>query len=73
MSDLSEVVADAVRAGVLDAQVEVTVDGNRALIQVQSPELEGISRVNQQRKVYACISHLISDGTLHAVTIRASG
>ena len=48
------------------------LEGNRALISVVSPAFEGLSRVQQQQKVYACIDAFIKDGSLHAVTIRAS-
>lgn len=70
---MNEEIAQAVRDGVADAQVEVTVDGNRALIVVVSTEFDGLSRVQKQQKVYACIDQFIRDGRLHAVTIRATG
>lgn len=70
---MNEEIAQAVRDGVTDAQVEVTVDGNRALIVVVSAEFDGLSRVQKQQKVYACIEQYIRDGRLHAVTIRATG
>lgn len=70
---MNEEIARAVRDGVSNAEVEVTLDGNRALIVVVSPEFDGLSRVQKQQKVYACIEDYIRDGRLHAVTIRASG
>ena len=74
MSDanLRDTIVTAVQAGVADANVAVQVEGNRALIEVSSPVFEGMSRVNRQRTVYACIEDLIADGTVHAVTIRAT-
>ena len=74
MSDanLRDTIVAAVQAGVADANVAVQVEGNRALIEVSSPVFEGMSRVNRQRTVYACIEDLIADGTVHAVTIRAT-
>ena len=68
---MNEAIVQAVQEGIDDARVEVTVDGNRALITVVSPAFEGLSRVQKQQKVYACIDALIRDGSLHAVTIRA--
>ena len=57
----------------LDAQsVDVTIDGNRALIEVTSARFEGMNRVQKQQAVYACIEDYIADGRLHAVTIKAS-
>ena len=56
----------------LDAvSVQVTVDGNRALIEVTSNQFEGMNRVQKQQAVYACIQDYIADGRLHAVTIKA--
>ena len=71
-ADLRDTLVAAVQAGVADANVAVQVEGNRALIEVRSPVFEGMSRVNRQRTVYACIEDLIADGTVHAVTIRAT-
>ncbi len=56
----------------LDAQsVNVTLDGNRALIEVTSNVFTGMNRVQKQQAVYACIEDYIADGRLHAVTIKA--
>ncbi len=68
---LADQVADAVRSGVSDADVDVQVDGNRALITVESAAFDGLTRVKQQQLVYATIKDFISDGRLHAVSIRA--
>ena len=69
---MNEVITQAVNDGIENAQVEVVLDGNRALITVVSTAFEGLSRVQKQQKVYACIDAFIADGSLHAVTIRAS-
>lgn len=68
---MNQEIAAAVRGAIEGAEVEVVVDGNRALITVVSPEFEGLSRVGKQQKVYTCIEDFIRDGRLHAVTIRA--
>jgi len=68
---MNDAIIQAVRNGIDGAEVDVVVDGNRALITVVSPLFEGLSRVQKQQKVYACIDAFISDGSLHAVTIRA--
>lgn len=58
-------------AAFADGEVAVTLDGNRAQIEVLSSAFAGLSRVKQQQAVYAVIGHFVSDGQLHAVTIRA--
>jgi acid stress-induced BolA-like protein IbaG/YrbA len=68
---MNEDIDRAVRERMPDAEVEATVEGNRAAITVVSRTFEGMSRVQKQQAVYACINHLIQDGTLHAVSIRA--
>ncbi len=68
---MNEDIRQAVAARIEGAQVEVAVDGNRALITVISDQFEALNRVQKQQKVYACIEDYIADGRLHAVTIRA--
>lgn len=68
---MNEAIAEAIRARLPDAEVEVALDGNSARITVVSEAFEGLSRVRKQQTVYACIAGYISDGTLHAVSIRA--
>jgi acid stress-induced BolA-like protein IbaG/YrbA len=68
---LNELIAEAVRERLPDAEVTAAVDGNRASITVISRTFQGMNRVQKQQAVYACINHLIQDGTLHAVSIRA--
>ena len=58
-------------AAFADGQVAVSLDGNRALIEVISQAFAGLSRVKQQQAVYAVVGEYVSDGRLHAVTIRA--
>ena len=60
------------QAGIEQSQVTVTIDGNRALIEVASPIFADLSRVQRQQAVYQCIESYIADGTLHAVTIKAA-
>lgn len=68
---MDEAIAKAIRARLEDAEVSVALDGNRALITVTSTAFQGLSRVRKQQAVYACIDEFISDGRLHAVSIRA--
>ena len=64
-------ITEALKARLSDAEVEVVLEGNKAYISVVSAEFAPLGRVQRQQKVYACIDHLIADGRLHAVTIRA--
>ena len=68
---MKEQIIAAVAAGIAGASVDAAVEGNRAEITVVSDAFAGMSRVQKQQAVYACIQHLIADGSLHAVTIRA--
>ncbi len=53
-----------------DSQVEVHIEGNRALIQVVSGAFAGMTRVQRHQAVYGCIEEFITGGELHAVSIR---
>ena len=68
---MNEEIAEAIRERIRDARVQVAVEGNRALITVVSEAFSGLSRVQKQQAVYACIDRFIADGSLHAVSIRA--
>jgi acid stress-induced BolA-like protein IbaG/YrbA len=68
---MQEEISKRIAAGIPNARVTVQVDGNRALIEVTSDHFEGMSRVQKQQAVYACIQQYIADGSLHAVTIKA--
>ena len=69
---MNQVIADRVGEALPGCEVEVAVEGNRALIEVQSTAFAGLSRVQRHQAVYRCVEDLIADGALHAVTIRAS-
>lgn len=68
---MNQEIAESIRSQMPTAQIEVVMDGNRALITVVSEEFATLSRLHRQQKVYGCINDFISDGRLHAVTIRA--
>ena len=53
-----------------DASVKVDLSGRNAEIKISSVTLSALSRVQQQKKIYACIDDLISEGVLHAVSIK---
>ena len=64
-------IVTGIRAAFPGSEVEVVLEGNRALIRVTSDSFENLSRVRRHQAVYACIQGLIADGTLHAVSINA--
>ena len=53
------------------AQVSVSLNGGHVDITVISADFEGLRPVARQQRVYAPLSPLIADGTLHAVQISA--
>ena len=53
-----------------DASVKVDLSGRNAEIKISSVTLSALSRVQQQKKIYACIDDLIAKGVIHAVSIK---
>ena len=53
-----------------DASVKVALSGRNAEIKISSVTLSALNRVQQQKKIYACIDDLISAGDIHAVSIK---
>ena len=53
-----------------DASVKVALSGRNAEIKISSVTLSVLSRVQQQKQIYACIDDLISEGVIHAVSIK---
>ncbi len=73
MSDeLQPAIERAITDRFAGANVGVLLEGNRVLIEVTSEVFADMSRLERQRSVYACIEEMITDGRLHAVTIRAT-
>lgn len=70
-NDMRDEISQKIRAAIDASAVEVALDGNRAVIEVVSHQFSGMSRVQKQQAVYACIAEFIADGRLHAVTIKA--
>ena len=68
--DNSEV-KQMVAAGFPDADIKVTGDGSHYEVVVVSEVFEGKSPVVQQKMVYATLGENITNGTLHALTIKA--
>lgn len=66
-----EVLATLLREGLPGCEVQVETDGYHYTIIAVGDVFQGLRPVQRQQKVYAVINHLIADGTLHAVNIRA--
>lgn len=69
---MQEEISACIRAQIDASSLQVTVEGDRASIEVVSDQFEGLNRVKRQQLVYGCIGDLIADGRVHAVTIKAS-
>ena len=67
----ADVIADMIRAAIPDAQVEITDlagDGDHYAARVVAESFRGISRVAQQRAVYASLDGRMA-GVLHALQL----
>lgn len=62
-------ITQLVEAGIDGAEVQVSGAGDRFDINVVSDAFEGLSAVRRQQAVYACINHLLADGSIHAVNL----
>ena len=66
---MEDTVKDRIRSAYPDASVRVALSGRNAEIHIISVTLSAFSRLQQQKKIYACIDDLISAGAIHAVSI----
>lgn len=71
MSISNEAVAELIRAGIPDAQVEVSGDGYKYQAEVVSSVFAKLNKVKRHQQVYATINEAIVSGELHALTIVA--
>ena len=60
-----------IEAGLDDAEARVQGDGSHFDAVVISPAFEGQTMVKEQQMVYATLGDRITDGTIHALSIRA--
>ena len=67
---MEEIIEDRIMSAYPDALVKVAFSGRNAEIEISSVTLCALSRVQQQKKIYACIDDLISEGVIHAVSIK---
>ena len=67
---MEDIIGDRITAVYPDASVKVALSGRNAEIHIISVTLSSFSRLQQQKKIYACIDDLISEGAIHAVSIK---
>lgn len=67
-----EKIKSLIEAGLPDAQVEVTGDGEHFDALVISKEFEGKSLIARQRMVMATVREQIDSGELHALSIKTA-
>lgn len=61
----------AMLSGTLDlSDIKVKSDGNHFQIIAIDDKFESMTRVARQKLIYSPLSELISDGTIHAVSIK---
>ena len=67
---MEDTIEDRIMSAYPDASVKVALSGRNAEIHIISVTLSTFSRLQQQKKIYACIDDLISAGAIHAVSIK---
>ena len=67
---MEDTIKERIMSAYPDASVKVALSGRNAEIKISSVTLSALSRVQQQKKIYACIDDLISEGVIHAVSIK---
>ena len=67
---MEDTIEERIMSAYPDASVKVALSGRNAEIKISSVTLSALSRVQQQKKIYACIDDLVSEGVIHAVSIK---
>lgn len=69
---MSEVdIKSLIEQGIPGAEVILDGDGCNASVIVVSDSFEGQSKLKQQKMVYATLGDLITNGTIHALSIKS--
>ena len=66
-----QAIVDLIKAGMPDADVDVTGDGRHFEAVVVSPAFEGKSLVQRHRMVMSTVQQQIASDELHALSIKA--
>lgn len=64
-------VKERIEAGLEGCRVDVEGGGGRYEVTVVGEAFDGLTPVKRQKLVYATLTDVIADGSVHAVTIRA--
>ncbi|WP_148863415.1 BolA family protein [Marinobacter fonticola] len=67
----AEDVAKLVREQLPDCEIQVQNDGNHYLVVAVGERFEGMSPVKKQQLIYGALNEQLSEGTIHALTIKA--
>lgn len=71
----ADTLTDLIRRSMPDAIVEaqdMRGDGAHFAVSVVSKAFDGLSRIEQHRKVYQALSGHVDDGSLHAIQIKTA-
>ena len=66
---LQDAFPDAAELDVVDR----TGTGDHYQVTVASPQLDGLSRIDQHKRVYAALAEPMGDGTIHELRITTRG
>ena len=76
-AQVAERLENLLRAAFPDAREVAVVDrtgtGDHFHVTVASPSLEGLSRLDQHRRVYEALAEPLADGTIHELRITTRG
>ncbi|SDW42884.1 BolA family protein [Marinobacter mobilis] len=64
-------VAELVKNALPDCEIEVQSEGNHYLVVAVGERFEGMSPVKKQQLIYGALNQQLSDGSIHALTIKA--
>lgn len=68
----TEAVAELIRQGIPDAEVQVTGDGSHFEAYIISPAFEGVPPLKRERMVMDTVKAQIASGELHALSVRTA-
>ena len=69
LMELKEMIESAL-PGSTAAVLDDTGTGDHLVAEVQAPQFEGLSRIDQHRLVKAAVRSRFDDGSIHALTIK---
>ncbi|WP_404363810.1 BolA family protein [Marinobacter sp.] len=64
-------VAKLVKEELPDCEIEVRNEGNHYLVIAIGDRFKGLSPVKKQQLIYGALNKQLSEGTIHALTIKA--